>query len=39
MFEIQLREVVSKAAKILEVLRRAGKLLHYPRVHKSCFNA
>ena len=38
-FEIHLREVVSKAARSLGVIRRAGKFYHCPRVFKSCFNA
>ena len=37
-FEINLREVESKAARSLSVVRRAGKLFDYPRVLKSCFN-
>ena len=35
-FEIQLREVVSKAARSLGVVRQAGQLFNCPRVLKSC---
>ena len=38
-FEMHLQGVVSKAAKHLGVVRRAGKLFDCPRVLKSCFNA
>ena len=38
-FEMHLREVVSKAARNLEVGRRAGKLIDCPRELKDCFNA
>ena len=38
-FETHLRKVVSKAARSLRVLCRAGKLFDYPRMLKSCFNA
>ena len=38
-FETHLREVVSKAARSLDVVRRVGKLLDCPRVLKICFNA
>ena len=37
-FETHLREVVSKAARRLIIVRRAAKLLNCPRVLKSCFN-
>ena len=37
-FETHLRKVVSKAARNLSIVRRAGKLLDCPRVLKSCFN-
>ena len=38
-FEIHLREEVSKAARILRVVRRARKLFDCPRVLKSYFNS
>ena len=38
-FGTHLREVVSKAARSLWILHRAGKLYDYPRVLKRCFNA
>ena len=38
-FETNLREVMSKTAKSLAVMRRAKKLFEWPRVLKSCFNA
>ena len=38
-FETHVREVGSKVARSLGVVRRAGKLLDCPRVLKSCFNA
>ena len=38
-FEAHLREVVSKAARNLGVVRRAGKLFDCPSALKSCFNA
>ena len=38
-FETHLREVVSKAARSLVVVRRAGELFDCPRVLKSCLNA
>ena len=37
--ETHLREVVSKAAWSLGVVRRTGKLFDCPRVLKNCFNA
>ena len=36
--ETHLREVVSKAARSLEIVRRVGKLSDCPRVLKSCFS-
>ena len=38
-FETNLREVVSKAARSLGVVRRAGMFFNCPRVIKSYFNA
>ena len=38
-FETYLREVGSKAARILGIVRRTGKLFDCPRVLKSCFDA
>ena len=38
-FETYVREVVSKAARSLGAVRRAGKLFDCLRVLKSCFNA
>ena len=38
-FETHLREVVSKAAKSLSIVRWAGKFFDCSRVLKSCFNA
>ena len=38
-FETHMWEVVSKAARILGVVPREGKLFECPRVLKSCFNA
>ena len=38
-FEIHLREVVSKTARSLVVVRRVGKSFICPRVLKSCFTA
>ena len=37
-FDTYLQEIVSKAARSLGVIRRAGKLLGCSRVLKSCFN-
>ena len=37
-FETHLREVVSKAARSLGVVRGAGKLFDCPREPKGCFN-
>ena len=37
-FETRLREVMSKAPRNQEVVRRAGKLFDCPRVIKGCFN-
>ena len=39
MLGTHLPEVVSKAARPLDVVRRAGKLFDCPQVLKSCFNA
>ena len=39
MFETHLREVVSKTARSLGIVRRAGKLFDYQSVLKSYFNA
>ena len=38
-FDTHLREVVSKAARSLAVVRGAGNVFDCPRVLKSCFNA
>ena len=38
-FEIHLHGVVSKTARSLGIVHRAGKLYDCPRVFKSCFNA
>ena len=38
-FETNLLEVVSKAARSLGVVRRAGEFFDCPRVFRSCFNA
>ena len=38
-FETRLREVMSKAARSLGVVLRAGKLFDYPRALKSYFNS
>ena len=38
-FENHLRKLVSKSARRLGVMRRAGSLFYCPRVTKSCFNA
>ena len=38
-FEMHFREVVSKTARNLGVVCRAGKLFDCPRVLKGCFNA
>ena len=38
-FETHMREVVSKAARNLGALCRAGKLFNFLRVLKGCFNA
>ena len=38
-FETHLREIGSKAARRVGVVRRAGKLFNCPHVLKSCFNA
>ena len=38
-FKIYLREVASKAARRLGVVRRKGKLFNCPRLLKNCFNA
>ena len=37
-FETHLHELVSRAAKSLGVVPRAGKLFYCPRVLKSCFS-
>ena len=38
-FETHFREVVSKTARNLGVMHRAGKLFDDPRILKSCFKA
>ena len=38
-YETHLRESLSKEARSLRVVRRAGKLFDSPRVPKNCFNA